>query len=143
MTQAGLLGTGKGDYVRGELSRIFLGVLFKPARVALGRTSDGLTVYHEFDAVSEDRTVVAIIDNAPWLYGEGERDAARVSMLYHELYLLSLTTAISKLLVLTDRSTYLGFGQESDGLISKDIKLVHIALPDEDETPSPSRSGLN
>jgi hypothetical protein len=84
---------------------------------------------YEFDAVSDDGTTVAIIDDKPWLSGRGEKAAGRVADLYQKLYFLGLAWAETKLLIFTERDAYLGFGQESDGKLAKGIKLHHIPTP--------------
>jgi len=123
--------TGTKAKVREELSKTIPGAVFRPKRLPLGRKADGLMAYHDFDAVSDDGTVAVLIDEDRWLSGDGERNAGRVSALYQKVYFLSLTTAITKLLVLTDRDTYLGFGRESDGRLPEDVKLWHMPVPEE------------
>ncbi|MEW6141586.1 MAG: hypothetical protein AB1597_00305 [Chloroflexota bacterium] len=118
------------QYVRDALVREFPGRTFAPKSLSIGRKSDLLQAKYEFDAVSDDGTVVAIVDDGPGLSGDGERDAGRVATLYQKLYFLTLTTAITKWLVLTDRDAYLGFSQESDGKLAKGIKLHHIPGPE-------------
>ncbi len=110
-----------------SLNRQFPGETFSPRRLMVGRGSDLQWVYHEFDAVSDDGRIVGLIDDKPWLTRSGQVASARVAELYQKLYLLGLTSAQYRLLVFTDRDSFLGFGRESDGKLGPGTKLIYAA----------------
>lgn len=101
---------------------------FNPKSLDIGRKANGLKAYHEFDAVSEDGRIIAIVDNHTWLRKNGRPCNDRIAKLYQAILFLSMAWAERKLLVLTDHDTYLGFGQESDGKLPKGVELYHAAL---------------
>jgi len=66
----------------------------------------GCAGFHEFDAVSADRTIVAGIKSSSGRTSGGHNPSAKLASVYRELYFLSNVKADSKLLILTDDEFY-------------------------------------
>jgi hypothetical protein len=84
---------------------------------------------HEFDAVSEDGSIVCGIKTASWKTSGGKRGSGKVQGAYTELYFLSLVQAKDKYLILTDPEFFRCFTQECGGRLAIGIKLLHYQLP--------------
>lgn len=118
-------------FIRKELEKSYPGHTFTPKALPLRRKRDGTYAVHEFDAVSEDNSIVASIKSHSWLTSGGKSPAGKIGQIYESLYFLSLVDAKTKLLVFTNRVTYEGFLVKSDGKIAEDVETKLYPLPPE------------
>lgn len=118
-------------FIRVELAKYYPGHTFTEKLLPLLKRKDGTYAVHNFDAVSEDNSIVASIKSHSWLTSGGKRPSGKVGEIYQSLYLLSLVQAHTKLLILTDRETYEGFLRLCDGKIAEDISIRLIPLSPE------------
>lgn len=116
-------------FIRKGLGEIYPGHTFTEKTLPLRRKKDGTYAVHNFDAVSEDNSIVASIKCHSWLTSGGKRPAGKIGEIYESLYFLGLVKANTKLLILTDREAYDGFLKVSDGKIAKDIEIRLCLLP--------------
>lgn len=110
-------------YVREQLAREF-GQPFSPTFLALqpgGR--------HEFDAVSEDRCVVASVKAASGLTSGGRNPSGKIKDCLAELYYLSLVQAPIRRLVLTTPAFFEIFKRATVGAVAPGIDVVCLPLP--------------
>jgi len=84
---------------------------------------------HEFDAVSEDLSIVAGIKTHSWTTRGGRRPAGKIAQLYQELYFLGLVEAKMKYLILTNEDTYENFKNASYGKVANRIEIIFCQLP--------------
>ena len=129
MADTQFLKTKIEDHVRGWLQARFgqpFGKVFLPLVGVQGKPKK-----HEFDAVSQDRSIVCGIKTASWLTSGGKRGSGKVQGAYTELYFLNLVQAREKYLVLTDPDFFRCFEQECTGRLAIGIGLLHCPLPDE------------
>jgi hypothetical protein len=117
------------DHIRTWLAEKF-GQPFKSTFLALVGVLEPAKT-HEFDAVSEDGSIVCGIKTASWKTSSGKRGAGKIQGAYAELYFLSLVRAEHKYLVLTDPEFFRCFSQDCKGRLACGIQLLHCALPDE------------
>ena len=112
-------------YVRDQLSREFqqtFSARFLPLQPG-GR--------HEFDAVSEDRGVVASIKAASGLTAGGRNPSGKIKDCIAELYYLSLVEAPIRRLVLTTPAFFAIFAKSTAGAVARGIEVVCVPLPAE------------
>jgi hypothetical protein len=112
-------------YVRDQLGREF-GQTFSARFLSLqpgGR--------HEFDAVSEDRGVVASIKAASGLTAGGRNPSGKIKDCIAELYYLSLVEAPVRRLVLTTPAFFAIFAKSTAGAVARGIEVVCVPLPAE------------
>ena len=112
-------------YVRVELGREF-GINFSSQELTL--TTGGT---HEFDAVSDDRKVVASIKSAGGKTARGKRPSGKIRNSEAELYYLTLVQSETKLLILTTPEFYDIMSSRLEGRLASDITLKLIELPEE------------
>lgn len=91
----------------------------------------GKSKTHEFDAVSEDGTIVCSIKTSSWKTSGKKRGSGKVQGAYTELYFLDHVQAGKKMLILTDPEFFRCFSREVDGRLSNGITLLDCPLPDE------------
>lgn len=115
-------------FVREELSKWYPGHIFNEKPLPLLKKNDGTYAVHNFDAVSEDNSIVASIKSHSWLTSGGNHPAGKVGKIYQSLYFLGMVQAKVKLLVLTDNETFQGFLKECEGKVAKDITIKLIQL---------------
>lgn len=118
-------------FIRKQLAKDYRGHTFTEKALSLRKRRDGTYAVHNFDAVSEDNTIVASIKSHSWLTSGGKRPSGKIAEIYQSLYLLTLINAKTKLLILTDRETYEGFLSESDGKIANGVEIKLYPLPPE------------
>ena len=118
-------------FVRKWLEKSYPGHTFTPKALPLRRKRDGTYAVHEFDAVSEDNSIVASIKSHSWLTSGGKSPGGKIGQIYQSLYFLSLVDAKTKLLILTDREAYEGFLIVSDGKVAEDIEIKLCQLSPE------------
>lgn len=111
------------DYVRAQLAREF-GVPFRPGVLQL--VTGGT---HEFDAVSEDGSVVAGIKAASGKTSGGRTPVGKIKSAIAELYFLSLVSVPRRILVLTDPEFYQILSKRLEGRLAEGLELKLIRLP--------------
>jgi hypothetical protein len=84
---------------------------------------------HEFDAVSEDGSIVCSIKTASWKTSGGKRGSGKVQGAYTELYFLDHVEAAQKFLILTDSQFFECFKRETEGRLANGLALLHCSLP--------------
>ena len=84
---------------------------------------------HEFDAVSQDKSIVAGIKGHSWKTRGGNLPSGKYAQLYQELYFLTLVRATRKFLILTNKDMYEDFQNRSRGKIAEGIKIIFCQLP--------------
>jgi len=104
---------------------------FSKRPLPVGSKRDGSLALHEFDAVSEDNSIVAVIKSHSGKTSGGKRPAGKIGMVYQELYFLTLVDAKLKLVILTDEEFYGIFIKESEGKVAQDIEIHLCKLPGE------------
>ena len=112
-------------YVRVELGREF-GINFSSQELTL--TTGGT---HEFDAVSDDREVVASIKSAGGKTARGKRPSGKIRNSEAEWYYLTLVQSETKLLIFTTPEFYDIMSKRLEGRLASDITLKLIELPEE------------
>ena len=115
-------------YVRKELGKLYPEHSFAEKSLRLGRKRDGSFATHNFDAVSEDGTIVATIKSGGWQTSGGKNPSGKIGQIFQSLYFLGLVDAEVKLLVLTDEEAYQGFSRGTDGKLAKDVQVTFIPL---------------
>ena len=85
---------------------------------------------HEFDAVSEDGSIIAAIKGHSFKTVGGNLPSAKFASLYQELYFLCLVKARKRLLIFTNQEMYTDFVERSKGKVAEGIELVYCELPD-------------
>ena len=116
-------------FIRKELGKSYPGHTFTEKALPLRKKKDGNYGVYNFDAVSEDNSIVASIKSHSWLTSGGNVPSGKIGMIYQSLYFLSLVDAKTKLLILTDREAYKGFLTVSDGKVAEDIEIKFYPLP--------------
>ena len=111
-------------WVRDWLARRFLGYSF--SKQPLGLITSGK---HEFDAVSQDRSIIAGIKGHSWKTKSGNLPSGKYAQLYQELYFLSLAEASKKFLILTNEDMHKDFVKRSRGKVAKGIDVIFCRLP--------------
>lgn len=112
-------------FVRGELEEEF-GQPFSSVVLPLG--SGGV---HEFDAVSQDRQIVASVKSASGLTATGKIPSGKIMSSTAELYFLSLVDAPSRMLVLTTPAFHEIFCKVMKGKVAPGLYVRCIPLPTE------------
>ena len=86
---------------------------------------------HEFDAVSDDETIVSAIKSHSGLTSGGNRPGAKILACYAELYYLLQIEAPHRLLVMTNPEFFEIFSHDSRGRLHPDLELKLVRLPAE------------
>ncbi len=118
-------------FIRKELAKDYSRHTFTEKKLPLREKRDGTYAVHNFDAVSEDKTIVASIKSHSWLTSGGNLPSGKIAQIYQSLYFLSLVYAKTKLLILTDREAHEGFLRVSDGKVAEDIEIKFYPLSPE------------
>lgn len=84
---------------------------------------------HEFDAVSQDKTIVCSIKTASWKTSGKQRGSGKIQGAYTELYFLDHVQAKQKYLLLTDPEFFECFARETQGRLTNGVELLHCPLP--------------
>ena len=116
-------------FIRKELEKSYPGHTFTEKALPLRRKKDGNYAVHNFDAVSEDNSIVASIKSNSWLTSGGNVPSGKIGVIYQSLYFLSLVDAKTKLLILTDKKAYDGFLTVSDGKLAEGVEIKLYTLP--------------
>jgi hypothetical protein len=92
---------------------------------------EGCTGFHEFDAVSADRTIVAGIKSSSGETSGGKNPSGKLASVYQELYFLSNVKADTKLLILTDVEFYHLVVKKITQHLAGGIRVEHCPLSPE------------
>lgn len=113
------------DWVRQVWMLKHLGKEFFRERVKL--SSGGV---FDFDAVTQDRTIVATISTSGSRTASGKHAVGKVMKIRSDLYFLLLADAERRLCVLTERDMYDWCLQEVKlGRVPRSIEFMHVDLP--------------
>ncbi len=115
-------------FIRKELAKDYPRHTFTEKKLPLRKKRDGTYAGHNFDAVSEDKAIVASIKSHSWLTRAGNIPSGKIAQIYQSLYFLNLVYAKTKLLILTDREAYEGFLRVSDGKVAEGIEIKFYPL---------------
>lgn len=112
-------------YVRGELQRLH-GCMFtsQVLRLPTGGT-------HEFDAVSDDGSIVASIKSLSGKTSGGKRPAGKYASCLAELYFLTLVEAPRRMLVLTTPDLHTMFVRYMQGRLHPRLEIELIVVSPE------------
>jgi len=86
---------------------------------------------HEFDAVSDDRSIIASIKSASGRTAGGKIPSGKIKDCIAEIYFLTLVDAPCRILVLTSPQFHALFTHTMAGKIAQGITVEHLPLPDE------------
>lgn len=111
------------------LGGFFPGHTFSKQKIQIGTKRDGAPAFHEFDAVSEDKTIVVSIKASSGRTSGGRSPIGQIMSAYAEAGFLSRVEATTKALVFTERRLLSEFSRTSDGKISDEIHLEYVDLP--------------
>jgi hypothetical protein len=92
----------------------------------LGLTPGGT---HEFDAVSDDGQIVVSIKANSGLTSGGNHPTGKVATCLNEVYFLTLVSASTRLLVLTNPEFYDIFTRVTAGQIAEGVRVELLPLP--------------
>ena len=118
-------------FIRNELAKSYPGHTFTKKSLPLRKKVDGNYAFMEFDAVSDDKSIVAEIKSGSWQTSGRKFPSGKRAQLFQSIYFLSLVDAKTKLLILTDRECYEGFLATSDGKLGDRIEIRSYSLPKE------------
>lgn len=110
-------------WVRGQLAARY-GRTFEARSLTLN--SGGA---HEFDAVSDDETVIASIKANSGLTSGANHPTGKVATCVNEIYYLTLVAAPARLLVLTNPEFFEIFQRVMAGKIASGIDVMLVPLP--------------
>lgn len=125
MANTKYLKTEVEGYVRGELQRRF-GQPFASTFLRLITGGE-----HEFDAVSDDRSIVASIKASSGLTSGGRRPNGKYNDNIAELYYLSLVKAEQRFLVLTSPEFHALLLRKLKDRIAPGLSIMCIPLPED------------
>jgi hypothetical protein len=97
--------------------------------VVIGIRSDKSQKFHKFDLVSNDEGIIGEIKSSKFsneTTGKAGYTTTRKARLIEALFYLSRVKAHTKLLILTDKDLFEQFKKDMDGLLSADIKIIHV-----------------
>lgn len=85
--------------------------------------------HHEFDAVSDDGSIIGSIKSNSGRTSGGKRPGGKILACYAELYYLLQAEAPTRLLVLTNPEFFAIFEHDSQGRLAPGLELKLIPLP--------------
>ena len=100
-----------------------LGTYLTKRKLVIGYDSKNKPQIHEFDLVSDDMSIIGEIKS-------GRKSRSNFLGALGDCLFLTKIEAKKKLLILTDKEFYRYFKIRSDGIISRDIEIMHI-LPED------------
>ncbi len=117
------------EWIRAKALPKMFGQPFEKRFLSVGTKSNGSPAEHEFDAVSEDGTIVVSIKALTGKTAGGRNPSGKIKDAYAELMFLGLAQAAKKYLVLTDKNFFQLFHRQSDGKRPLGVELMLILLP--------------
>lgn len=86
----------------------------------------------EFDAVSEDSTIVGNVSTASAFTHRGSIASGKKSKLRADCLMLALVSATKKLMLLTEADmAEFAFNEQKDGRLPLEIEICHVELPED------------
>ncbi|MGA2266064.1 MAG: hypothetical protein ABSH10_06490 [Phycisphaerae bacterium] len=114
------------NWVRNEWMPSQYGQKFSKKKVPL--TSGGV---FEFDAVSDDGTILAAISTSEGTTSSGRRASGKVKKIYSDIYFLLLTKDKRRIIIFTEQSMHERFQKEKTrGRVDHTIEFVCAELPE-------------
>lgn len=104
--------------VRERLGEMY-GTRFRRGKLIIGDRSRGEPQIHEFDLISENRTIIGEVKS-------GRCSTTNYSLALVDCFYLSKVKARMKLMVFTDKELYDYFRDKSQGLIAGDIQPILV-----------------
>jgi hypothetical protein len=98
----------------------------KNRTLVVGYRSNGEEIKHEFDIVSEDRSVIGEVKSDR--YSPKAHANTRLPRVLCACRYLELINAPRKLLILTDQKMYEKIKHDLDGLVKNNIEIMHVEL---------------
>ncbi len=92
----------------------------------VGQRSTGELISHEFDLVSEDKTIIGEVKSDK--YTKKAHGSTRFFRILGACKYLEMIKAKKKILVLTEKEMYKVMKHSLDGVINPDIEIIHINL---------------
>lgn len=120
--------------VREKLGEMF-GTKFRKSKLITGYDSKKRPRLHEFDLISENMDIIGEIKS-------GKCTRANYNLALVDCFYLSKIKATTKLMVFTDKELYAYFRDNSEGVISKDIRAI-LVLPYTNFKPIPLEDQVN
>jgi hypothetical protein len=115
------------DWVRENWMSPHFGQRFHRERVAL--SSGGV---FDFDAVSDDRTIVATISTSGSKTGSGKHAVGKIMKLRSDMLFLTLAAPTRPVMVFTEQDMYQAcLNERAGGRVPPKIEFVHAPLPPE------------
>jgi len=88
--------------------------------------------FFDFDAVSEDRSIIGNVSTATARTHRGQIASGKKSKLRADCLMLGLVAAQFKLMLLTEACMYdLAVHEQENGRLPLDVQIVHVQLPSE------------
>ena len=85
-----------------------------------------------FDAVSEDRQILANVSTSRWKTAPGRYGSGKVHKIRSDIYFLLLAQARRRLIVLTEPDMHAWWLKEAaKGRVPTDIEFLHAVIPDD------------
>jgi hypothetical protein len=94
--------------------------------LVVGRRSNGEEIKHEFDLVSDDKSIVGEVKSDK--YTEKHHANTRLPRILGACRFLELIKAERKILVLTNKTMHQKIRSDLDGLIKSDIEIIHMNI---------------
>jgi hypothetical protein len=106
--------------VRERLGEMY-GTRFRRGKLIIGDKSRGEPQIHEFDLISEDRSIIGEVKS-------GRCSTTNYSLALVDCFYLSKVKSRMKLMVFTDKELHDYFREKSLGLISADVQSILISI---------------
>jgi len=120
--------------VREKLGEMF-GTKFRKSKLITGYDSKKRPQLHEFDLISENMDIIGEIKS-------GKCTRTNYNLALVDCFYLSKIKARTKLMVFTDKELYEYFRENSEGVITKDVRAI-LVLPYTDLKPIPIEKQVN
>lgn len=115
------------DWVRREWLPAKFQQPFRRERIKL--SSGGV---FDFDAVSQDDTIVVTVSTSSGLTAGGKNPAGKLNKIRSDMYFLLLAPAQQRIVVLTEKDMYdLCQKEVNGGRVDKSIQFLHVLIPSE------------
>ena len=97
--------------------------IFMPLR----KKKDGTYAYHNFDAVSDDNSIIASIKSHSWFTSGGNLPSGKIGQIYHSIYYMNLIES-KTIRVIIDRSYPLEQAVEAHSYAEKGHKVGSVVI---------------
>ncbi len=92
--------------------------------LVVGKRSTGELIKHEFDLVSEDKSIIGEVKS--YKHTKKAHGNTRFPRIVCACKYLEMIKAKKKMLILTDKETHKVMKYDLDGIINSDIEIVHM-----------------